>query len=81
MARLIRRMRQHARRCGGGLKSPPSAPPAIPPFIIRHYREEGPAPTLDPRNNTPGRPIVPPPRPPMLCAGGSARWASRPRPS
>jgi hypothetical protein len=44
----------------GGYKSPPSAPPAIPPIIITPFNKQIPHPAIDPRSTPPGPPIVPP---------------------
>jgi hypothetical protein len=46
-----------------GHKSPPSAPPAIPPIIITPFNRQIPNPAIDPRSNPPGPPVVPPRRP------------------
>jgi hypothetical protein len=48
----------------GGHKSPPSAPPAIPPIVIDPFRDPTsrhiPNPAIDPLRAPPGPPIVPP---------------------
>jgi hypothetical protein len=47
-----------------GHKSPPSAPPAIPPIVINPpfdpLSRQIPNPAIDPRSTPPGPPIVPP---------------------
>jgi hypothetical protein len=57
-----------------GYKSPPSAPPAIPPIVINPFidqtRRPIPNPAIDPRSTPPGPPIVPPPGPRLRVAGG-----------
>jgi len=51
---------QAAWAAAAGYKSPPSAPPAIPPIIITPFNRQIPNPAIDPRSNPPGPPVVPP---------------------
>ena len=54
------------RRAGGGLKGPPSAPPAIPPIIINPFDREAPKlRIIDPHRAPPPPPIRPPGLPGM----------------
>lgn len=48
---------------GGGVKNPPSAPPAIPPIIINPFNYQTPGPAIDPRITPPGPPVAPPRQP------------------